>query len=144
MDASGTETGTTDLESTLRITSDNFLTRVVRLQALEEQKRQLPVADMVDLADEVENLTREILDWAIRQAALARTAAQDPGKHRPIAIVPPRRMALVLDEWRTSERALEGLEPGTAKWESARADVERLREEYSRAYRAMTGRATSD
>ena len=133
----------TDLESSLRVTSDNFLTRVERLHALEQQKRELPISETVELAEEVETLSREILDWAVRQVELARTAAAtNPKDLRPIAIIPPRRMALVLDEWRASERALEALQPGTAAWESARADVERLREEYARAYRAMTDRGT--
>ncbi len=93
------------------------------------------------IADEVATLTREILDWAVRQTELARVAAAtEPNDHRPIAIIPPRRMPVVLAEWRASERALEAQEPGTAAWESARADVERLREEYARAHLAMTGR----
>jgi hypothetical protein len=94
----------------------------------------------VGIADEVETLTREILDWAVRQAELARAAAAtDPNENRPIAIIPPRRLAIVLSEWRASERALEAQEPGTAAWESARADVNRLREEYARSSRAMHG-----
>ncbi len=132
-------------KSSLRVTSDNFLTRVERLHALEEQKRELPVSEIVGIADEVETLTREILDWAVRQAELARAAAEaDPNEHRPIAIIPPRRLPLVLAEWRASERALEAQEPGTAAWESARADVNRLREEYARAYHAMNSARTRD
>ena len=131
----------TELETSLRITSDNFLTRVERLHALEEQKRELPAAEMVAMADEVECLTREILDWAVRQAELARTVASaEAGANRPIAIIPPRPLSIVISEWRASERVLDGQEPGTAAWESARADVERLREEYARAYRARMGR----
>ena len=145
MDASKTSSGSTDLESALRVTSDSFLTRVDRLHALEQQKRELPISEMVGIADEVEALTRDILGWAVKQAELARTAAaMDPTEHRPIAIIPPRPMPLVLDEWRASERALEAQEPGTAAWESARADVERLREEYARAHRALAGRRALD
>ena len=127
------------VESSLRVTSDSFLTRVERLHALEEQKRELPPSELVGIADEVETLTREILEWAIKQAELARVAAEESDDDRPIAIIPPRPIALVLSEWRASERALETEEPGTAAWESARADVERLRGEYARAYRAKVG-----
>jgi hypothetical protein len=128
---------TTELESSLRVASDNFLSRVERLHALEEQKRELPSSEVAGLAEEVEALSREILGWAVKQAELARgVASEAPNELRPIAIIPPRAMPVVLDEWRSSERALEAEEPGTAAWESARADVERLREEYARAYRA--------
>ena len=127
----------TELETSLRVTSDSFLTRVERLHALEEQKRELPADEIVAMADEVESLSREILDWAAKQAELARTVAStEPGTSRPIAIIPPRQLSIVLGEWRASERVLSVQEPGTAAWESARADVERLREEYARAYRA--------
>jgi len=138
----GSETrSSTAIETSLRVTSDNFLTRVERLHALEEQKRELPIPETVGLAEEGETLSREVLDWAVRQVELARTAAvANPHELRPIAVIPPRRLALVLDEWRAGERTLEALEPGTAEWESARADVERLRDEYARAYQAMTGR----
>jgi hypothetical protein len=140
MDSSAGGGEGTELETSLRMTSDSFLTRVERLHALEVQKRELPATEMVAMADEVESLTREILEWAVRQAELARTVAStEPGANRPIAIIPPRALSLVLSEWRASERALNIQEPGTAAWESAQADVERLREEYARAYRAKMG-----
>ena len=41
----------------LRLTSDTFLAKIERLQALEDQKRQLAPADMADIAHEVEDLT---------------------------------------------------------------------------------------
>jgi hypothetical protein len=139
MDSSTAGGEGTELETSLRVTSDSFLTRVERLHALEEQKRELPADEIVAMADEVESLSREILDWAVKQAELARTVAStEPGTSRPIAIIPPRQLSIVLGEWRASERVLDGQEPGTAAWESARADVERLREEYARAYRART------
>jgi hypothetical protein len=46
----------------------------------------------------------------------------------------PREIHLILADWRDAERVLNEQAPGTASWESARADVERLREEYARAY----------
>lgn len=141
MDSSAGGGEGTELETSLRVTSDSFLTRVERLHALEEQKRELPADEIVAMADEVESLAREILDWAVKQAELARTVAStEPGTSRPIAIIPPRQLSIVLGEWRASERVLDGQEPGTAAWESARADVERLREEYARAYRARMTR----
>jgi len=127
-----------DAEQALRVASDNFLTRVERLHALEEQKRELDPARITDIAQEVESLTREILEWAERQSSLAEAVAQtEPGGGTPIAIIPPRALNVVLAEWRTAERALAEAEPATAAWESASADVERLRDEYARAYNAQ-------
>ncbi|HYH93968.1 MAG TPA: hypothetical protein VD763_12465, partial [Candidatus Saccharimonadales bacterium] len=84
-------------EAALRIASDNFLTRVERLHALEEQKRELPAQETAAMALEVETLTREILEWAARQTELATQAAREHADHpRPIAIIPPRRVNVVL------------------------------------------------
>jgi ActR/RegA family two-component response regulator len=128
-----------ETEKELRLASDNFLTRIERLHALEEQKRELPVSEMADMAHEVEALTREILEWAGRQTDLAdEVAALDDGDARPIAIVPPRSLGVILEEWRAAERSLQGEEPGTAAYESGRADVDRLRDEYARAYKAQS------
>ena len=132
----------TDLNETekeLRVASDNFLTRIERLHALEEQKRELPAVEMADMAHEVEALTREILEWAGRQTDLAEEAAAlDDGDARPIAIIPPRSLGVILDEWRAAERSLQDEVPGTAAYESDRADVDRLRDEYARAYKAQS------
>ena len=128
-----------ETEKQLRLASDNFLTRIGRLHALEEQKRELPAAEMADMAREVEALTREVLEWAGRQTDLAEEAAElDEGDARPIAIVPPRSLSVILEEWRAAERALQAEEPGTAAYESSRADVDRLRDEYARAYKAQS------
>jgi hypothetical protein len=123
-------------EQELRLTSDSFLTRVERLQALEEQKRELPPEEAAELAREVEALTREVLEWAERQTGLAEKAASSTPDGTPIAIVPPRPLHEVLEEWRAAERRFAAEQPGTAPYESARADIDRLRDEYARAYNA--------
>ena len=132
----------TDLNETekeLRVASDNFLTRIERLHALEEQKRELPAVEMADMAHEVEALTREILEWAGRQTDLAEEVATlDAGDARPIAIIPPRSLSVILDEWRAAERSHQDEVPGTAGYESGRADIDRLRDEYARAYKAQS------
>ena len=129
-------------EEELRVASDNFLTRVERLHALEEQKRELPAGETAELAREVELLTREILEWATRQTDLAETVAAEGDRDgRPIATTPPRAINIVLAEWRAAERRLQEEAPSTAAWESARADVDRLRDEYARAYHAQVTRS---
>ncbi len=128
-------------EADLRVASDNFLTRVERLHALEEQKRELPPAETAELAREVELLTREILEWATRQTDLAESVAADVDPDtQPISTTPPRALNVVLSEWRAAERRLEDEKPATAGWESARADIDRLRDEYARAYHAQVKR----
>jgi hypothetical protein len=121
----------------LRLASDNFLTRVERLHALEVQKRELPAEETAELALEVEALSREVLEWAVRQSELAEEVAASSEAAQPISTTPPRAINIVLDEWRAAERALEGEQPATAAWESARADIDRLRDEYARAYHAQ-------
>lgn len=129
-------------EQELRVASDNFLTRIERLHALEELKRELPPAETADVAREVEALTREILDWAARQTELAEDILRTGEAAGPIATAPPRALAVVLAEWRAAERALAAEQPATAAWESARADAARLRNEYARAYHAQVGTPT--
>ena len=48
-----------------------------------------------------------------------------------------RSPARILEEWRAAERSLQDHEPGTAGYESGRADIDRLRDEYARAYKAQ-------
>ena len=48
------ETALNETENELRLASDNFLTRIERLHALEEQKRELPAAETAEMAHEVE------------------------------------------------------------------------------------------
>lgn len=127
-------------ERELRVASDSFLTRIERLHALEEQKRELAAADTADLAREVETLTREVLEWAKRQTELAEAVAARRSDAGPISTTPPRSLSVVLAEWREAERRLANERPVTAGWESARADVDRLRDEYARACHAEISR----
>jgi len=124
-------------EQELRLSSDVFLARVERLQALELQKRELPASEMAGIAIEVEELAREVLAWARHQTELARDAQN--GHWRPIVMIGPRPVSVVLDEWRAAERDLADAEPGTAEWELRRADVDRLSDEYARAYQEQRG-----
>jgi hypothetical protein len=54
-------------------------------------------------------------------------------------MIGPRALSVVLDEWRAAERDLADAEPGTAEWELRRADVDRLSDEYARAYQEQRG-----
>jgi hypothetical protein len=129
-------------EQELRLTSDTFLARVERLQALEVQKREMAPSPTAAIAREVEALPAEVLRLARRQTALASLAASESPDGRPIAVTGPRAVAVVLDEWRAAERSLTEVQPGTAAWESIRSDVDRLRDEYARAHQALADRTS--
>jgi hypothetical protein len=45
-----------------------------------------------------------------------------------------REPHVILAEWREAERCMEREQSGTPAWETARADVDRLRQEYRRAF----------
>ena len=122
-------------ESALRTASDAFLARLDRLHDLEVEKRLLtPGTDrMVALAAEIEELTRDVLSAASTQHTLADRADPNDGL-RPIEAIPPREAADILADWRAAERRFTTAETGSAEQDGARADIERLRQEYSRAF----------
>lgn len=126
-------------ETTLRTASDAFLARLDRLHALEVEKRLLtPGTDpMVALAAEIEELVKAVLSVATTQHALADRADPSDGL-RPIEAVPPREAAEILADWRAAERRLTSAEPGSAERDAALADIDRLRQEYSRAFEQRT------
>jgi hypothetical protein len=122
-------------ESRLRTASDAFLARLDRLHELETEKRLLTPGSprMVGLAGEIEDLVRDVLETAGTQLELAEKA-QGTSHMRPIEAVPPRDAPEILADWRAAERRLNEAGPGTADEDGARADIERLRAEYSRAF----------
>ena len=123
-------------EQDLRVTSDAFLARLDRLRELEILKRDLaPGTDeQLRATREIEELAEEVLAVAGRQTNLSEQAADAPGATRPINEMPPRHIDAILAEWREAERALAGEAHGSSGWHAALADVERLRDEYRRAY----------
>jgi hypothetical protein len=129
-------------EVQLRTASDTFLARLDRLHQLEVEKRLLtPGTDrMVTLAAEIESLVQEVLGVAGTQLDIARNAAALDGELRPIEAIPPRDAAEVLVDWRAAERRLSAAAPGGADEAMARSDIERLRDEYRRAFELRQGR----
>jgi hypothetical protein len=126
-------------ETKLRTASDAFLARLDRLHALEVEKRLLtPGTDpMVALAAEIEELVKDVLSVATTQNVLADRADPTDGL-RPIEAVPPREAAEILADWRAAERRLTSAEPESAERDAALADIDRLRQEYSRAFEQRT------
>jgi hypothetical protein len=124
----------------LRRASDEFMQRLDRLYELESRKRELPPdrAEFIRLAREIEDLARALLFSGGQQVELAEEVQADikSGETvvgQPIRDTPPRRDAvIILAEWRAAERRLAMAESGTREEESARSEVDRLREEYRR------------
>lgn len=124
----------------LRQTSDLFMQRLDRLHELESRKRELPPdePEFVRLAREIEDLSRALLFTGGQQVELAE-AVHHEAKTNDIAVeqsirdTPPRRDAVsILAEWRAAERRLTAAAAGSDDEAEARADTERLRDEYRR------------
>jgi hypothetical protein len=124
----------------LRKASDEFMQRLDRLYELESRKRELPPdqPEFVRLAREIEDLSRALLFAGGQQVELAEEVHADVKSgetvvDQPIRDTPPRRDAvIVLAEWRAAERRLAAANPDSEDEISAKADVDRLREEYRR------------
>jgi hypothetical protein len=122
----------------LRRASDLFVQRLDRLQELETRKRELPPdqPEFIRLAREVEDMARALLFAGGQQVELAEEVHRE-AKTNDVAIdqsirdTPPRRDAVsILADWRAAERKLSAAELGSDDETAARADVERLRNEY--------------
>lgn len=122
-------------EASLRTTSDAFLSRLDRLHELEGEKRLLTPGSprMVGLAAEIEALVRDVLGVASTQLDLAERA-EETDNLRPIEVIPPRDAPDILADWREAERRFIAADADSAEAAAARADIERLREEYGRAF----------
>jgi len=124
----------------LRQTSDLFMQRLDRLHELESRKRELPPdePEFVRLAREIEDLSRALLFTGGQQVELAE-AVHHEAKTNDIAVdqsirdTPPRRDAVsILAEWRAAERRLAAAAPDSDDERQARAESERMRDEYRR------------
>jgi len=124
----------------LRRASDEFMQRLDRLYELESRKRELPPdqAEFIRLAREIEDLSRALLFAGGQQVELAEEVHADIKEgetvvDQPIRDTPPKRDAVaVLAEWRAAERQLAAAAPATSDEREAKAEVNRLREEYRR------------
>ena len=131
----------------LRRASDEFRQRLDRLHELETRKRELPPdqPEFVRLAREIEDLARALLYSGGKQVDLAEEVHQEQKTSSvkvdlPIRETPPKRDAVaILSEWRAAERRLAAAGPGSKDEREARADSERLRDEYRRITAPIPG-----
>jgi len=125
-----------DDEHELRAHSDRMLELLKRLQTLEQEKHHVPVGspEFLDLAGEVERLSRLVFRWSgiQMQSAEHAAAAVQRGEMPGTALdsVEPRKLDVVLASWREAQLRFELAKPGSDEAEVAAADVERLREEF--------------
>jgi hypothetical protein len=124
----------------LRQASDLFMQRLDRLNELETRKRELAPEEpeFVRLAREIEDLSRALLYSGGQQAELAEAVHHEAKKNdvvvdQSIRDTPPHRDAVsILAEWRAAERRLAAAAADSEDEREARADSERLRDEYRR------------
>jgi hypothetical protein len=134
-----------ELEQELRSTSDELLRRLERLRQLEVEKRNLkPGTDQfAAIARDIETLAAGVLTKTVEQEQLAEESFEvrraTGYSAPPIEDVPPvREPSAILAEWREAERRLGDARAGTIEHDEARGEVDRLRDEYRRAYRAAS------
>ncbi len=125
----------------LRATSDLLLLDLEALGDLEEQKRQLPHGDqkLVELAARIEQLAERVLAGSRRQRELTEvvTEAAEAGSVEPSATIESMRsVSAILAEWRDAERAERDAPRGSTERADAEVLVDRLRDEYRRAFEA--------
>jgi hypothetical protein len=130
-----------ELEVELRNTSDRMLRTLEQIEALESEKRSLKPGSprFKRLATEVERLAADIFAQTHLQKTLGDRA--EMMTERAGVSLPPideaaaqRELQAVLIDWRDAERRLASTDPDSAEHAAAAADVNRLREEYHRAY----------
>ena len=130
-----------DSAGALRATSDALLNDLDSLQALEQEKRAIEPGDprLTDVADQIAQLAARVLGASVRQRTLTErvnhlvaTGSPD-APDAPIEDI-PREMRLILADWRDAERRASMSAPGSADAVAAAADIDRLRDEYRRAF----------
>jgi hypothetical protein len=134
----------------LRRASDEFMQRLDRLHELESRKRELPPSEpeFIRLAREVEDLAQALLHTSGQQLELAEEVGDaaktsDGVVDLPIRESPPKRDAVaILADWRAAERRLAAAAAGSADEREARADAEKLRDEYRRITAPTPGDGT--
>lgn len=136
----------TEIEQELRSASDNLLRSLERLEALEAEKRvaEPDSAEFRSLAAEIERMGAAVFAQTHAQRELGEktvAVAKRTGADLPTIeeTVPNRDLSAILAEWRGAERRMTDLEPDSAEYAQAKADVERLRSEYHDAYTAVHG-----
>jgi hypothetical protein len=128
------------MDLSLRLVSDDFLSQLDGLLALEERKRVTPVDDPTfpALADQVQEAARRLLAQAAEQATRAEdvhSAALASGASSTIEDMPEELIpAQILALWREADQERRDVPVGSARWQELGIRIEALRRSYQRAY----------
>jgi hypothetical protein len=112
---------------------------IKRMRSLEERKRQVAVgsAEFVELAREVDDLSRLIFRWSALQLEAAEQSVSQVNRGQmegvPIEAVEPRPLDEILAAWREAQLRFELAVPGSRDAVAVAAEVERLRHEFHAA-----------
>jgi hypothetical protein len=130
----------TDAEGSLRAVSDELLSELDRLAAIESEKRTLEPGDdrTLELARQARQLAQRILATSLAQEHLvegghAAVQAELPGAPTHTIEETPRALFKILDDWREAERQASAA-TDIAQRADARARADQFREEYRRAF----------
>lgn len=123
----------------LRAISDKMVVLVERLSALEKAKQEMTLGsdEFVALAEEVEQFTRVVRILSEHQLEMA-YKLREGRRHGEVenvrlTDVSPRKLDLILADWREAEMRLSTADQGSDSAARAAADVERLKAEYHTA-----------
>jgi len=124
----------------LRATADKMLEMLDRLADIERRKAEIEEvgsAPFVELAAEAEALAQVVFRWSQLQLQQAIAATLVPREERAVRLadIQPRRLDVILADWRQAQVRLDAARPGTPEALRAADDVERLRTEYRAAQR---------
>jgi hypothetical protein len=133
-------------DAQLRSTTDEMMSALDRLRAIELEKRSEPIGGgrFQELVEEASHLSRLVFRWAGLQVSIATQATAPVPTGRPpqpsIEDVEARPLDRVLWAWREAESRLHHAAPGSAEARQATDDLERLRDGYRRVHdRLMAG-----
>jgi hypothetical protein len=111
------------------------------MHAAESAKHELPLGspEFVAKSVEVERVSRLAFRWAqmqlqVAQRAAARRASGELTGTQPLTEFQPRRLDIVLSNWREAQLRLEVAPLGSPEAQKAADDIERVREEYQAGF----------
>ena len=128
-----------NIEEHLRAASDAIMLLLTEVGQMERHKRTIPPGEarFDDVATAVRIAATSLAEFTEQQERWARIATDGRTDIAPIAQTsnaPP--LAAILERWRTIERQLDTVEPGSPEAMRLFAEFQQARDEYMTAFRA--------
>lgn len=121
----------------VRATADQMLEILDELRAVEERKRSIAIGapEFIELAERAVDHARLAFRWSLLQLEMAQSAAARVARGElpadiQVEQIEPRKLDVVLAQWREAQMRFENALPGSPAASAAADAVERLREEY--------------